>query len=201
MKKYREGILDVLSSVLLAFVSLIVASFLTTAVVGYIDDLVFHWFLGMSVQATYNLMLLLALALSGILYATVVLRFRRYEVQDALKDGEMMRDVVYGRLLRQGLIFLAVFAVLALVLSLIGVSELLRISATPRSGKNIFSSGYEGFWMPWSLISACGAFVPIISQGWLAWLCNITAYAALLWGGTWWFVYRTDRKLLGKKKK
>ena len=201
MAKCREALLDVLSTVLLACLSLVVASLLTQLLFSCVDDFVLHWFLGMGRQAAYNLMLFLELLVAGVLYATVILRFRRYEVQYALKGGERIRDIVYGRLLRQGLIFLAVFAVFAFVLAQIGVAERLDVVASPRAGKVIVSTGCEGFF-GWELvISACGAFVPIIPQGWLAWLADVAAYAAMLWGGTWWFVYRTDRKLLGKKTK
>ncbi len=201
MKRHRDRILNALSTVLLACVSLIVASLLTQMLIYTVDDFVLHWFLGMSRQASYNLTLLLALASAGILYASVVLRFRRYEVQDALKGGESIGDIIKKRFWLQNLIFLAVFAVLAFVLAQIGVAERLDVVASPRAGKVIVSTDCEGFF-GWELvISACGAFVPIIPQGWLAWVCNISAYAAMLWGGTWWFVCRTDRKLLGKKTK
>jgi len=152
-------------------------------------------------QTTYNVTLLAALFVAGVIYATVILRFRRYEVQDVLKGGESIGDILKKRFWLQNSIFLAVFAVAAFVLAQVGVTERLWIGTSIRAGKNIFSSDCEAFWPPLSFIAACGAFVPIIPQGWLAWVCNVSAYAAMLWGGTWWFVYRTDRKLLGKKMK
>ena len=201
MRKYREKILDVFNWTVHAMVSFVAASLAAHFVFrGLVRDFlegVWKW----GRQTTYNVTLLAALFVAGVLYTTVILRFRRYEVQDALKGGESVRGIVFRRLLRQNLIFLAVFAVAAFVLAQVGVSERSWVSTSIRAGKNIFSSDCEAFWPPLSFIAACGAFVPIIPQSWLAWLANVTAYAAMLWGGTWWFVYRTDRKLLGKKTK
>ena len=201
MKKYRERLLDAFSSVLHAVVSFVAASLVTTAVFNVLirDFLegVWKW----ERQTTYNVMLLVALLVAGVIYATVILRFHRFEVQDALKTGKSIRNIVQKQFFLQNLTFLAVFSVCSLVLTAIGVQEEFWVGADPRSGVNIFSTGCECFFGWKGFIAVCGAFVPIIPQGWLAWICNVAAYAALLWGGTWWFVYRTDRKLLGKKKK
>ncbi|MBE6952446.1 MAG: hypothetical protein E7452_02705 [Ruminococcaceae bacterium] len=201
MRKYREKILDVFNWTVHAMVSFVAASLAAHFVFGGLlrDFLegVWKW----ERQTTYNVTLLAALFVAGVIYATVILRFRRYEVQDVLKGGESIGDILKKRFWLQNSIFLAVFAVAAFVLAQVGVTERLWIGTSIRAGKNIFSSDCEAFWPPLSFIAACGAFVPIIPQGWLAWVCNVSAYAAMLWGGTWWFVYRTDRKLLGKKMK
>lgn len=201
MRKYREKILDVFNWTVHAMVSFVVASLAAHFVFGgLIRDFlegVWKW----ERQTTYNVTLLAALFAAGVIYATVILRFRRYEVQDALKGGESIGDILKKRFWLQNSIFLAVFAVAAFVLAQVGVTERLWIGTSPSAGKNIFSSDCEAFWPPLSFIAACGAFVPIIPQGWLAWVCNVSAYAAMLLGGTWWFVYCTDRKLLGKKTK
>ena len=185
-------------AVLLAVLIIVVSSFLTAFAFTFIGEIL-QMLLGVSRQWMYNLPAICALVVTGVLYSTIILRMRRYEVQDALKSGESIRTVVNRRFLSQTLIFLGVFAVGAFLLAWIGIAEHFTFSVSTM-GQGYVPSGVK-FFVGWErFLFACGAFVPIVPRGWLAWLCSVASYAALLWGGTWWFVRRTDRKLLGKKQ-
>ena len=200
MGKNRELLLDILSSALYAVISFVVASYFAQIIlINFADKLLFQMILGFSIQGSYNLILFCALLLTGILYATVVLRFRRFEVQDALKDGESIREIMVTRFGRQNLILLVVFAVCAFFPAWVGMEETATV-VTTRGGAAVVTSEREVFSGAEVFFLSCGAFVSVVPARWLAWICNVAAYAAMLWGGTWWFVYRTDRKLLGKKK-
>lgn len=201
MKQRKELWLDILSSVLYAVISFVVSSYFAQLVlINLADKLLFQMILGLSIQGSYNLILFCSLLMTGVLYVAVILRFRRYEVQDALKDGESIGEIVKKRFLRQNLVFLAVFAVCAFIPAWVGMAETAKV-VTTRGGNAVILSEREIFGGAEAFFLSCGAFVSVVPYRWLAWLCNIAAYAAMLWGGTWWFVRRTDRNLLGKKQK
>ena len=199
MKQRKELLLDILSSVLYAVISFVVASYFAQLIlINFADRLLFQMILGFSIQGSYNLILFCALLMTGILYTVVILRFRRFEVQDALKDGESIGEIVKKRFWMQNLIFLAVFAVCAFIPAWVGMAETAKV-VTTRGGNVVIQSEREIFGGAEVFFLSCGAFVSVIPYRWLAWIMNIAAYAAMLWGGTWWFVFRTDRKLLGKR--
>ncbi len=201
MKQRKELWLDILSSALYALISFVVASYFAQLIlINFADKLLFQMILGLSIQGSYNLILFCALLMTGVLYVAVILRFRRFEVQDALKDGEIIGVIVKKRFLRQNLVFLTVFAVCAFIPAWVGMAETAKV-VTTRGGNAVILSEREIFGGAEAFFLSCGAFVSVVPYRWIAWLCNIAAYAAMLWGGTWWFVRRTDRNLLGKKQK
>ena len=198
-EKYREFWWDLLLAVGYTAVGLYVSSiFANIVLLQLADKLIFQIVFRLTPQASYNLIMFLAFVALGAAYPLVLLRARRFETQDALKDGESIAEVA-RKLARQVPLYVTIFALCAFVPAWSGVAEKAWVTTT-KAGAAVYTSGREVFSGVAEAFCASGAFVTVIPWSWLAWLCNVAAYCAMLWGGTWWFVYRTDRKLLGKKK-
>ena len=132
MKHNKELLLDILSSAVTALVSIVTVSVLTQVVmINFVDKLVFQMIFRLSIQASYNLIVFCAMV-GLVLSYQFVLRFRRFEVQDALKEGETVGEIVKKRFWRQNLVFLTVFVVCAFIPAWSGVRETFKV--VERSG-------------------------------------------------------------------